>query len=332
MSLHQKRRETSARLPAVRVGPLSSSNMRCLCVPLSPLCQSSVEVEAGQEESALAYEPLQYVRATSTLRAKLSTLVQDWLPETSALSVFVLHVSQVEQPPVSSLRAPLQPRHYDHVSASLREQIFANIRRVIRLSDRLWIEDESGGALLFPEVDRYGMETILERVYRSICLLQAETVIPPLAHETTLLLGSGSFPAPGPSLEQLLLCASRPARRLTLRPALFNQFAHAPAATSGEMAQESSDQSTSSSQETAKIPFLNLPRELPRHLRQVMPYMLASQLRCAPVGRDQHRLTVAMADPHDTRTVQHLSEVTGMTIFPVSCEIEDLEMLLANKW
>jgi hypothetical protein len=329
MSLHQKRRDTSARLPAVRVGSLSPANSaNCLCTPLSPLCQKTREAEAGQEESALSYDPFQYVPATAVLRAKLSALLQDWLPQTPTLSFLVLHISQVD--PISSLRAPLRQRRYNHVSAGLREQIVASLRRVIRLSDRLWIEDEAGGALLFPDVDRYGMETILERVYRSICLLQAETVIPPLAHETTILLGSGSFPSPGSSLEQLLLSASQPARRLTLRPALLHQFTHTSTVPSPTDATH--EPFNRMSHETAAVPFLNLPRELPRHLRQVLPYILASELRCAPVGRDQHRLTVAMANPHDVRAVQQLSDVTGMAIFPVSCEIEDLEILLANKW
>ncbi|HTK08528.1 MAG TPA: hypothetical protein VL485_15280 [Ktedonobacteraceae bacterium] len=331
MSLHQKRRETSARLPAVRVGPLSSSSMRCLCTPLSPLSQSASVV--AQDECVSAYEPFQYVPATSTLRAKLSAVLYDLLPKMPALSILVLHIAQAEPPPVSSLRAPLKQRHYDHVPAGLREQIFANVRRVIRLSDRLWIEDEAGGALIFPDVDRYGMETILERVYQSICLLQAETVVPPLVRETTLLLGCGSFPSPGSALEQLLLCASQPARRLTLRPALFHQFAHTPEALSVGMIHASpADEPAHTSPETVAVPFLDLPRELPPRLKQLLPYMVASELRCAPVGRDHHRLTVAMANPHDMRTVQHLSELTGMTIFPVSCEIEDLEILLAKKW
>jgi hypothetical protein len=80
------------------------------------------------------------------------------------------------------------------------------------------------------------------------------------------------------------------------------------------------------------VPFLDLPRELPLRLKQLLSYEVAVELRCAPVGRDQNRLTVAMADPHDTVAVQRLSEVTGMRIFPVACEIEDLDVLLANKW
>jgi len=80
------------------------------------------------------------------------------------------------------------------------------------------------------------------------------------------------------------------------------------------------------------IPFLHLPEKLPAHLTQLIPHYLACELRCAPVGRDHHALTVAMADPLDIEKRSRLQSVTGMTIFPVACKEEDLDALLANTW
>ena len=80
------------------------------------------------------------------------------------------------------------------------------------------------------------------------------------------------------------------------------------------------------------IPFMQLPVELPARLKSLIPYPLALEIRCAPVGRDHNRLTVAMADPTNRNAVRHLKEITGMIIFPVSCEPAVLDALLANGW
>src|SRR5882724_4520440 len=217
MPLRQKRRDTSARMSAVRVGLTAPLQEGCTCTPLFPLGKLSSVSE--QEGALFGYE--QCVPATAALNARLRALLQDLLLTTPIMSTLLVHIAQLEPPSLlSSERAVSFQRQYEHVPAGLHEQIFATMRRVIRLSDRLCLEDEAGGAFVFPEVDRCGMETILERVYRGICLLQAETVVPPLTRETTILLGWGSFSAPGSSLELLLFHASRSARRLTLRPAL----------------------------------------------------------------------------------------------------------------
>ncbi|HJT56759.1 MAG TPA: hypothetical protein VJ761_09705, partial [Ktedonobacteraceae bacterium] len=79
-------------------------------------------------------------------------------------------------------------------------------------------------------------------------------------------------------------------------------------------------------------PFMQLPSRLPQRLKQLIPYELALEIRCAPVGRDHNRLTVAMAHPSNIHAIQRLREVTGMTIFPVSCEAGALETLLTNGW
>src|SRR5947209_14375044 len=80
------------------------------------------------------------------------------------------------------------------------------------------------------------------------------------------------------------------------------------------------------------VPFMNLPAQLPRRLKQLIPYPTAFELRCAPVGRDHHCLTVAMADPINNAAIDRLREMTGLTIFPVSCDVSALNALLAHKW
>jgi hypothetical protein len=77
---------------------------------------------------------------------------------------------------------------------------------------------------------------------------------------------------------------------------------------------------------------MQLPTCLSASLQQLIPYPLALELRCAPVGREHNRLTVAMANPGDLQALDHLQAATDMIIFPVSCEREALEILLASGW
>jgi hypothetical protein len=83
------------------------------------------------------------------------------------------------------------------------------------------------------------------------------------------------------------------------------------------------------------VPFMDLfdvPKILPARLTRLLPHTLASELRCVPVGCSAHGLTVAMADPTNTDSVQRLEDVTGMTIFPVSCDEDDLNVFLTVNW
>jgi Type II secretion system (T2SS), protein E, N-terminal domain len=265
---------------------------------------------------------------SANLETKLRALLQELRPTTPVLSILLVHIAQLEP---SSVFSSLPEAHYESMSSGQREQIFTNVRRVIRLNDQLCLEDEAGGAFAFPDVDPYGVSSIVERVYQSVSLLQAETILPPLSRETTILLACGSLSASESSLEQLFFSLSRPTRQIILRPALLRQFAHSAASLPSDSMSSTEDPDQALAAPSI-VPFLDLPRDLPPRLKQLLPYPLARELCCAPVGRDQHRLTVAMATPHNSAHIQRLSEATGMTIFPVSCEIEDLDILLATKW
>lgn len=83
------------------------------------------------------------------------------------------------------------------------------------------------------------------------------------------------------------------------------------------------------------VPFMDLfdlPKVLPARLTRLLPRALACELRCVPVGRSLHGLTVAMADPTNVQSVQRLEAVTGMQIFPVSCDEDDLNVFLTVNW
>ena len=143
------------------------------------------------------------------------------------------------------------------------------------------------------------------------------------------MLGFAAYPEPASTLAELLARLGRVRERIVFRPAVLPEVACEQASSAGEMDQNLRKPVADRVQ---GVPFMRLPRRLPTHLKRFVPYALALELRCAPVGRAHNCLTVAMANPADMRTIYRLREVTGMMIFPVSCDAAALETLLASSW
>jgi len=216
------------------------------------------------------------------------------------------------------------------------EQILVNMRRTIRSCDHILVHSSANLAVILPDVDQEGAQTLLERVYYSINLLQPETVIPPLKRETDITLGIGSYPKPGDLLEDLLYYTGFIAYRIILRPAVTTQLhgTRSIGLTEVDLYNRNQDEKNDSlaAARSNGIPFLQLPTLLPSRLKHIIPYTLARELHCAPVGRDHNRLTVAMAFPTDIQSIDRLSAITGMAIFPVACEAKALDDLLDHSW
>jgi len=279
---------------------------------------------------------------TQELNCRLRSVLETSFPRETPLSVLLLHISQFEHVQTSPQAATLYKRLCYHAPTSFLEQVLVNVRRAIRANDQILVHAGIGAAIIFPDTDRHGMAGILERVYQNIRLLQAETAIPPLRRETDILLGIGSYPEPGLSLERLLYHAGLVARRFTLRPAISTQLCSVesvlptPARTPKRAYPHPEGEAQTSKQQVAHrqrgIPFMQLPTQIPRRLKQLIPYEFALATHCAPVGRDHNRLTLAMADPTDKNILRQVKELTGMIIFPVLCEPEALAALLAQEW
>jgi Type II secretion system (T2SS), protein E, N-terminal domain len=305
---------------------------RCNCLPLSSL---HTEGRDEQEEASEGAE--QIISVTPELNSHLRPTLGKYFPRSTPLSVLLLHISQLEHVHIATKSTAVFKRPRYHAPASFLGQVLANVRRTIRTSDSILIHNGTGAAIIFPDVDREGGHNILERVYHSINLLQSETVIPPLKRETDILIGLGSYPKPGSSLESLLYHTGLVARRLRFRPAVtpiawsIKSSGTAEEILHGRLSDDD-EQALLNQARSSGIPFMQLPVELPARLKQLIPYSLALEIRCAPVGRDHNRLTVAMADPTNRNAVRHLKETTGMVIFPVSCELAALDALLVNGW
>lgn len=288
----------------------------CTC---PPLCSTGSE-DLARESSGVPVAP--------ALGNTLRTALARHFPRSTPLSLLLLHITQFEHlslPPTSPI---VYRRLRYHAPASLLEQVVQIVRRTLRADDLILTDEQgSGAALLFPEVDQEGISRIAERVSASIRLLQAETVTPPLRFETEIALGAGSYSRPAASPEALLACAGRVREHITFRPAVLSRSEHL------QPDQPTRGQAAPPAKTGAnRVPFMQIPSRLPTRLKQLIPYSLALDLRCAPVGRDHNRLTVAMANPADTRAINHLRETTGLAIFPVACEASALEALLASGW
>jgi hypothetical protein len=306
---------------------------RCNCLPIS-----SIQVVPSQDQEENGEEYHRITPASPALNILLRQQLESFFPRSTPLSLLLLHISQLEHININPQSGLLSKRQRYHAAASFLDQVLVNVRRAIRESDEFLAHEGTGAAIIFPEVDKQGISVILERVSHSIGLLQAETVVPPLKRETDIVLGTGSYPESGPSLEHLLYHVGITAHRFTLRPALTAQLwgvmstmkeIGEPASLSQPLAKQKAPILTRSED---NIPFMQLPAQLSSRLKQLIPYRIALELRCVPVGRDHQYLTVAMADPSNNNAVHALREITGLTVFPVSCDILALNALLASKW
>jgi GGDEF domain-containing protein len=303
----------------------------CTCLPLSALHKALREEEAENFEQFVDVTP-----ATVEMNSYLRIILNSYFPRSAPLSILLLHISQLEHIHIVPKSVILHKRQRYHAPANLLEQVLINVRRTIRNSDHMVIHAGACVAVILPDVDQEGAQTLLERVYYSINLLRPETVIPPLKRETDIIIGIGSYPKPGASLEEMLYHTGFIAYRIILRPAVTTQLHGTRSIGLSEgilfnRLQDEEDDSLVAARSNG-IPYMQLPKRLAPRLKQLIPHVLALELRCAPVGRDHNRLTVAMAHPTDIQAINLLREKTGMTIFPVACEAKALDELLVHGW
>jgi Type II secretion system (T2SS), protein E, N-terminal domain len=307
------------------------ANDLCNCLPLSKLHKVSWEEHAENLEQSV-----EVTTATPEMNDSLRVLLTGYFPRSTSLSVLLLHISQLEHIHIAPQSAIVHKRQRYHAPASLLEQILINVRRTIRSNDQVLVHSGANIAIILPEVDQIGAQTLLERIYYSINLLQPETVIPPLKRETDITLGIGSYPKPGALLEDLLYHTSSMANRIILRPAVITQLYDTSSNALEELNLYNRNQDDDNDSLVAArnngIPFMQLPAQLPTRLQQLIPYSLACELHCAPVGRDHNRLTIALAYPTDIQAIDRLHAATNMAIFPVACEAKALDELLEHSW
>lgn len=333
--MNSRSRASSAK-PSIHTA--TSLHDRCDCLPFP-----SLHTTFHADMLADGDDEQQYVPITEPLYQNLCAHLDGYFPGSAPVSMLLLHLSQREQVHITLQEHATQKRRRFHAAPGILEQILVNIRRVIRANDLILAHEDIGAAIILPDVDTQGAHYILERIYNGVSLLQAETIIPPLKRETSLLIGLGTILDHKSTVEDLLSQASHRVRAFNLRPAITTQVWNASSPVAEEshpafvqripsLQEDSEEESIEIKPSHAKVPFMELPAEIPTRLKQLIPYPTAIALRCVPVGRNQHCLTVAMANPASSDDVHQLREITGMTIFPVSCRVEALDALLTQAW
>lgn len=284
----------------------------------------------NQDEKTVPVPPALY--------SQLEEAIEQTVSSTHPLSLILLHVMQLEQGQRTLDDSVSQKRRRCHAPPGLLEQVLMNVRRVIRIHDQIVIYPDIAAALLLPYVDEQGVHSIHDRIYHSVSLLQAETVIPPLKQEAVIQLGVGTSISMTETGEALLTRAVRQHSQIALRPTVqvqpwLDTAQHTPVfhVVEPRGAEEMVRVAATAKTKAARVPFMHLPAQIPDHLRHLIPHSLACELRCAPVGRSHSRLTVAMANPGDAQALRRLSEMTGMAIFPVACEQDALDQLLDQQ-
>lgn len=77
------------------------------------------------------------------------------------------------------------------------------------------------------------------------------------------------------------------------------------------------------------VPYLSLlPRKSAQQIQQLVNLKLAQELHCYPLGRERGILTVAIADPQDRSVLDRLHKATGLHIFPVLANPQELQTAL----
>ncbi|GHO68633.1 hypothetical protein KSC_075250 [Ktedonobacter sp. SOSP1-52] len=298
----------------------------CTC-QLLPL----MHIEALQETREAEEPLLENILLPTELLQEVQQHIQELLAQRQSFSLFALHIVQVERRntyDATTHKYVFRPPCCSHPAPGFMNQLEDKIKAVLRGSDQLRTHGEGSALLFLPGVGSGGAYNILERIYAQVDLLEAETIIPPLRHETHIVIGYASFPEQQETYEGFLQQLGRCARRVTLKPRMLLPISAAHSRHSNLYHQPPAYEAAMPS----SVPFMHLPTCLPRRLTRLIPHRVACTLRCVPVGREQQALTVALADPSNRESLDYLAQLTHMTIFPVACKHEELDILLATKW
>lgn len=310
----------------------------CHCRP--PALLAAAFEERGH---ALAFDLEQITPISPELYNHLEKRLRTLFPRSTPFSMVLLHIAQIEQ---TTEFPPCKPRYY-HALPVLLEEVLAQIRRSIRRNDYILTHEGVGAALIFPGVDERGIYGVVERVYHNISNMPRERFSGLSKRETVIVMGVGSYPTPAPTLDRLLYAAGNTSYRLAFPDAPFANRWEAGRDQDEDVAFWDEDERETGDHLPATFaiehvythmplsrsaPFMHLPVQIPVRLKQLLPYEVARSLQCVPAGRSHHSLTVAMAHPQNTEHIDTLQAVTGLTIFPVSCDLTALANLLEQPW
>ncbi len=201
------------------------------------------------------------------------------------------------------------------------QRLLESLRPLVRKSDTVLLLERSCYFLL-DGANQQGARIVQERLWEAL-LWAVHNMNDELLRPRCMEAGHSVWPDDLAAPEECLDAARDPSIRF--------------AAQRDETEQEA-DSRSASSLKTSELPLLArqlgipylslLPRKLPGRVLRLIRPELAHELRCYPLGRERDMLTVAITDPQDQGIIERLQRETGLRIFPVLTQPEELQNAL----
>lgn len=209
-----------------------------------------------------------------------------------------------------------------------------NLRSLVRKTDRVFLHQRTVYFLL-ENANVQGSMIVQERIWERLLWLMHHLNETRVSAPLLAALGHSSYPLPATRIDDLLEEACHAQRIFdcqTMQAINYLEIqepSSLPVQTPRVLRETSPDVSATILQ--TSVPFMpSLPQKLPHRVKKLIKPQLARELRCCPVGKERDTLTVAMLDPQDQAALKRLEEVTGLRIFPVLAQPDQLESAIAQ--
>ncbi len=204
--------------------------------------------------------------------------------------------------------------------------LMTELRRKVRRTDIVFLLGDTMYFLLLGS-NLQGGQIVQTRLWDVLLWRIHNTTDGELMRPQWLTIGSSAYPEPCTNANDFLEAASETAIRFELVSEKQNRKLVAQQARSAQQQAESDE--LSSLARKLGIPYLSLlPRKTPQRVQQLVDLRLAQELRCYPLGRERNMLTVALSDPQDQSVLERLQQETGLHIFPVLTNPQELQIAL----
>jgi hypothetical protein len=234
------------------------------------------------------------------------------------------------------------------------------LRGMLRRTDVVEVDPAAGIGVLLLEADEAGVAAVHARIVCELGQRPSGRVRSGKVEDVRFAIGWASADLVDavrlPAIVHDLVCIAstpeawmcipiiRPARRRADRQVGHAQMGHTvtrriqpPRPHRHALAPELSAAGTSAEAEALRrkadeqgVPFVRIRNVLSPALRRAISPELARELGAVPIGRTRGVLTVAMRDPSDLSALQRLASATGLTIFPVLADLDDLARALRD--
>lgn len=204
--------------------------------------------------------------------------------------------------------------------------LMTELRRKVRRTDFVYLLGDSMYFLLLGS-NVQGGQIVQTRLWDALLWRIHNMTESELMRPQSLTIGHSAYPEPYSDVAEFLTAASQPAIRFELVSEKQNRKMLAQQARSAQQ-QAETDELTLLARKLG-IPYLSLlPRRPRQRVQQLVDPRLAQELRCYPLGRERNMLTVALSDPQDQSVLERLQQETGLNIFPVLTNPQELQTAL----